>query len=72
VTSASDLSIYFIIHDSIYTAYNINDGIHVHFVCREIERPLKPYVNKGEDTYLTLEILSAILDSLSESGKVLI
>ncbi len=27
------------------------------------------YVNNEEDTYLTLEILTAILEALSESGK---
>jgi hypothetical protein len=49
--------------------------MHVHFISREIERPqivLKPYVNNEEDTYLTLEILAALLDILSESGRVLI
>ena len=29
----------------------------------------KPYVKIEEDTYLTLEILAAILEKLSESGK---
>jgi hypothetical protein len=53
--------------------YNIDFDIHVYFVYREIGRPqtvLKPYVNNEEDTYLTLEILAAILDRLSETGRV--
>ena len=29
----------------------------------------KPYTNNEEDTYLTLEILADILETLSESGK---
>ncbi len=29
----------------------------------------KPYVNNEDDTYLTLEVLAAILEALSESGK---
>ncbi len=47
----------------------------VRFVCREIERskitPMsdKPYVNNEHDTYLTLELLAAILEALSRSGK---
>jgi hypothetical protein len=56
-------------------SYSINVDIHIHFVYREIERTqivLKPYVNNKEDTYLTLGILAAILDRLSESGRVFI
>ena len=60
-------------HNVQCTMYNIDFDIHVYFVYREIGRPqtvLKPYVNNEEDTYLTLEILAAILDRLSETGRV--
>ena len=29
----------------------------------------KPYVNNQDGTYLTLEVLAAILEALSDSGK---
>jgi hypothetical protein len=29
-----------------------------------------PYDNNKKDTYLTLEVLAAVLENLSESGKI--
>ena len=45
------------------------------YCCREIARPViaqkleQPYVNNEKDTYLALEVLAAILEKLSESGR---
>ena len=47
----------------------------VFFCCRQIRGPKvvskskKPYVNNEEDAYLTLDVLAAVLEKLSESGK---
>lgn len=37
---------------------------------RFVANPDKPYVENDKDTYLTLEILAAILETLWESGKL--
>lgn len=34
-----------------------------------VAKSAAPYVHNKKDTYLTLEVLAAILESLSESGK---
>ena len=40
------------------------------FFPRDVESKFKePYVNNDKDTFLTLEILAAILEKLSKSGK---
>ena len=45
------------------------------FFCRKnqerkvFRKSEKPYVNNEDGTYLTLDVLAAILEELSESGK---